>query len=105
MREIGWTYEYIEDLDICRFVELIEDFGKLPTVAQVMRTQVLMPGDKGFKKVDPEAAKRVVNQTIAPAGKEPEWMRNARLKAEARFKELKESGTDPKRWTPKTIRR
>lgn len=65
-----------------RFKMLIDDFDKRPPVFEVLRTQILMPGDKGYPKADPNRVATAMRETIKPAGKEPEWMRNARLKRE-----------------------
>jgi hypothetical protein len=73
-------------MDMARFVEMIEEFKTLPPVHEIQRAQILLPGDKGYPrpKIDPLRAKQIVAQDIKDSGKEPEWMRNARLKAERR---------------------
>ena len=72
-------------MDMARMLEMIEDFSKMPPVYEIARVQILMPGDEGYKK-KPTVSKQKIDQAMAqmirPAGKEPEWMRNARLKRE-----------------------
>jgi len=65
-----------------RFMGLLNSFSKFPPIAEVLRTQVLLPGDKGYRKVDRQQADQAVRAAIQDAGKEPEWMRNARIKRE-----------------------
>jgi hypothetical protein len=86
IRETGWTYEYIEEMSFERFEDMLDDFDKMPPLFEVLRTQILLPGDKGYPKMDRERAEREMRNVIRESGKEPEWMRNARLKRE-RMKE------------------
>jgi hypothetical protein len=74
-------------MDMARFLEMIEEFKTLPPVHEIERAQVLLPGDKGYPKakIDPARAKQLVKDTIKESGREPEWMRNARLKTERRL--------------------
>lgn len=84
-----------------RLMEFDDDFAKMPPTFEILRTQVLMPGDKDYKKPDPTIAKRVIQEAIRDDGaKEPEWMRNARIKLEERRKK----GAGAKRWQPTTVR-
>ena len=76
---------------MARFMEMIEEFATLPPLHEVARVHVLMPGDKGYKKRDTHLAKRIVEGAIGAAGKEPEWMRNARLRVE-RMRQGKKNG-------------
>lgn len=76
---------------MARFVEFIEEFKTLPPVHEIQRAQILLPGDKGYpKQPDNAKAQQIVKSTIKDAGKEPEWMRQARLRAERKQVEAKE---------------
>lgn len=63
-------------------MEMVEEFKTLPPMHEIARTQVLLPGDKGYPKRDTKTAKKIVEDAIKPAGKEPVWMRERRLKEE-----------------------
>ncbi len=67
-----------------RFMEMVEEFKTLPPMHEIARTSILLPGDKGYPKpkIDPKQAAQIVQKSIKDAGKEPEFMRNARLRAE-----------------------
>ena len=67
-----------------RFMELVEEFRTLPPQHEIARTGILLPGDKGYpkSKIDPAKARKAVAEAIQPAGREPEWMRQRRLKEE-----------------------
>lgn len=69
-------------MDTARFMEMVEEFKTLPPMHEIARTQVLLPGDKGYPKRDAKTSKKIVDGAIADAGKEPEWMRQRRLKEE-----------------------
>lgn len=72
-------------MDMARFMEMLDDFDKTPTLAAVARTQVLLPGDKGYKSSEKKSSQISIDQLIGPNKvKEPEWMRQARLKRERR---------------------
>ena len=67
-----------------RFVQMVENFKSFPPMHEIARVSILMPGDKGYpkSKIDRDKAERAVKQSIQPAGNEPEWMRQRRLKEE-----------------------
>ena len=69
-----------------RFMEFIEEFKTLPPVHEIERTQILLPGDKGYPKTDKRMADKVVRDAIKPAGEAPVWLRNALDKAKRKGK-------------------
>ncbi len=69
---------------MARFSAMVDDFKSYPPAHETARASILMPGDKGYPKprVDKEKARQAVKQTVKPAGPEPQWMRDRRLKEE-----------------------
>lgn len=79
---------------MARMIEMVEDFKQFPPVFEIARTQVLMPGDEGYKKppISKQRAEQAARAMVGQAGKEPEWMRQRRLKME---RQLKSKGDAP----------
>lgn len=77
-----------------RFMEMVEEFNQLPPQHEIARTGILMPGDKGYpkSKITPKQAEQELKRTIQPARREPEWMRQRRLKEERKRAGVKHGG-------------
>lgn len=73
---------------MARFLGMVEEFKTLPPVHEIQRAQILLPGDKGYPKpkIDPKRAAEIVKKTIKDEGKETDFMRNARVRAERKAK-------------------
>jgi hypothetical protein len=83
---MGWTFEYVEAMLMARFMEMLDDFSRFPPLYEVARTQVLLPGDKGYKAPPKVLSRQTIDAATGAkdATREPEWLRNARLKREAK---------------------